>query len=340
MIAARDLPAIGSPVGYSVDMKHRVFGRLGWPVSEVGHGLWGMGGWSGSNDDESLAAIVRAIDLGYTFFDNALAYGNGRSEQLLGQALATRRDRLVRVATKIPPKDLRWPALPEYALDEVFPADHIRRSTETSLTNLGLDAVDLQQFHVWTDTWAGDERWMRAVDDLKRERLIRGFGISINRWEPTNVLRALESGLVDSVQVVYNLFDQAPEDELFPACRERGVAVIARVPFDEGSLTGTLARGMRWPEGDWRNLYFTPEKLEETMNRVDALRADLPPSLSLPEAALRFILSCPDVATVIPGMRRARHVEQNLAASAAGPLAPGLILALRPHRWTRTYVVT
>ena len=320
-------------------MQTRPFGRLGWPVSEIGHGLWGMGGWSGSNDEESLAALDRSIALGCTFFDTALAYGNGKSEKLLNQALARHRDRTLRVATKVPPKNLQWPAKAEYRLEDVFPADHIRRSTEASLENLGLSSVDLQQFHVWTDAWADDDRWKRAIDDLKREGLIRGFGLSINRWQPESVLKAIKSGVVDSVQVVYNIFDQSPADELFPKCRELGVAVIARVPFDEGSLAGALRPGMTWPDGDWRNVYFTPEKLDETLDRVEAVAVDLPPQLSLPDAALRFILSCPDVTTTIPGMRRTAHVEQNLAASDSGPLSPPLMATLKRHRWTRTYVV-
>jgi len=320
-------------------MRLRAFGRLGWPVSEVGYGLWGMGGWTGSDDDESMAAIDRAITLGCTFFDTALAYGNGKSERLLGRVLAGHRDATLFVATKVPPKNMKWPALASYAASDVFPADHLRRSTETSLTNLGLTSVDLQQAHVWSDAWADDDGWQRAVDDLKRQGLIRGFGISVNRWEPANVLAALRTGLVDSVQVVYNIFDQNPEDELFPICRELGVAVIARVPFDEGSLTGAMRRGMTWPEGDWRNLYFTPEKLDATLARVEALRAEVPPGMTLPEMALRFILGNPDVSTVIPGMRRPAHVEANLAVSDDHRLAGATMAALRRHRWTRTYVV-
>ena len=221
-------------------MLTRVFGRVGWPVSEVGYGLWGMGGWTGSNDDESIAALERAIALDCNFFDTALAYGRGKSEQLLGEVLARHRSTTLYVATKIPPKNLQWPGRATDAIADVFPPDHIRQSTETSLRNLDLPSVDLQQFHVWSDAWANDERWKRAVDDLKREGLIRAFGISVNRWEPANVLEALGTGLIDSVQVVYNVFDQNPEDELFVECRKRGIAVIARVPFDEGSLTGTL----------------------------------------------------------------------------------------------------
>jgi aryl-alcohol dehydrogenase-like predicted oxidoreductase len=319
-------------------MHTRPFGRLHWPVSEVGYGLWGVGGWSGSNDDESQASIERAIALGCTFFDTALAYGMGKSETLLGQVLARHRDRKVVVATKIPPKNMKWPALSSYALQDVFPADYIRQSTETSLKNLGLAQVDLQQFHVWSDAWARDDRWQRAVADLKREGLIRAFGISINRWEPKSVLIALRTGLIDSVQVVYNVFDQDPEDELFPLCRELGIAVIARVPFDEGSLTGTLRPDMTWPDGDWRNLYFTPAKLRETLRRVALVQEDLPPGMTLAELALGHILSNPDVTTVIPGMRRAGHVEDNLGTS--GKRLPTDVLArLKRHRWARDYVV-
>jgi aryl-alcohol dehydrogenase-like predicted oxidoreductase len=298
-----------------------------------------MGGWTGSNDEESLAALERAISQGCTFFDTALAYGQGKSEQLLGRVLAQHRDKKLIVATKIPPGNLKWPALAEYALDDVFSRDHIWRSTETSLKNLGLSSVDVQQFHVWSDTWSDDPRWQRAVDELKREKLIRAFGISVNRWQPTNVIRALRTGLVDSVQVVYNLFDQNPEDELFPVCRELGVSVIARVPFDEGSLTGALTLDSKWPEGDWRNLYFTRDQLGETLRRVEALKRDLPIGMTLPEAALRFILASSDVTTVIPGMRRARHVDTNLGISDGKPLPPDVLTRFRTHRWVRTHIV-
>ncbi len=320
-------------------MRTRSFGRLGWPVSEIGHGLWGMGGWMDSDDEQSLAAIDESIAQGVTFFDTALAYGQGKSERLLGQALARHPHAAVTVATKIPPKNLKWPGSALDAIGDVFPPDHIRRSTETSLTNLGRSQVDLQQLHVWSDEWATDDGWQRAVDDLKRERLVRAIGISVNRWEPANGLRALRTGLIDSVQVVYNVFDQSPEDELFPLCRELGIAVIARVPFDEGSLTGTLTRGSTWPAGDWRNLYFTPEKLRETLDRVDRLRRELPAGMSLPELALRFILESPDVSTVIPGMRAAGHVRANAAVSGRESLESGLKTRLRAHRWDRAYVV-
>src|SRR5437763_6181333 len=241
-------------------MRYRTFGRTGWQVSEIGYGMWGMGGWTGSNDEESLAALERAIALGCNFFDTAWAYGEGHSERLLGQAIRgtdlrppSIGERSSFIATKVPPKNLKWPGRAETPIAEVFPPDHIREYTEKSLRNLGVDAIDLPQLHVWSDAWADDHGWQRAVRALKDERLVRAFGISVNRWQPANVVRALDTGLVDSVQVVYNVFDQAPEDALFPYCEKHRIPVIARVPFDEGSLTGTLNTGTTWPEGDWRN---------------------------------------------------------------------------------------
>jgi aryl-alcohol dehydrogenase-like predicted oxidoreductase len=320
-------------------MKYRHFGRRGWEVSEIGYGMWGMGGWSGSSDEESLASLTRAIELGCNFFDTAWAYGGGHSETLLRETIRRHRDRRLYVATKIPPKNGRWPALASYSLDDVFPADHIREYTEKSLENLGVETIDLQQCHVWTDAWSRDERWQRAVRDLKDAGLIRGFGISVNRWEPANVVQALETGLVDAVQVVYNIFDQAPEDSLFPACERLGVAVIARVPFDEGSLTGALRADSTWPDGDWRNIYFNPENLAATIDRVKALQPAVPAGMDLPELALRFILHHPAVSTTIPGMRKSRHVERNLGVSDGKPLESGALRELRRHRWDRTMVI-
>jgi len=320
-------------------MRYRTFGRTGWQVSEVGYGLWGMGGWTGSDDDESLKALERALSLGCNFFDTAWAYGAGKSEQLLGQAIRSRSEKGARpvfVATKIPPKNLQWPGRANDDVRETYPADHIREYTEKSLANLGVDAIDLQQFHVWSDAWATDAGWQRAVEALKREKLVRAFGISVNRWEPANVLRALDTGLIDSVQVVYNIFDQAPEDALFPYCRDHHIAVIARVPFDEGSLTGTLTAASRWPDGDWRNTYFNAGHLAATLARIEQLEPLVPEGMDLAELALRFILANPNVSTTIPGMRRPRHVERNLAVSDEAPLPPRLHEALRSHRWNRT----
>jgi aryl-alcohol dehydrogenase-like predicted oxidoreductase len=298
--------------------------------------MWGMAGWTGSDDQESHASLDLAVARGCNFFDTAWAYGDGHSEELLGQALKRHPGTRLYSATKIPPKNRKWPARPEYSLDDVYPPDYIREYTEKSLRNLDVSTIDLQQFHVWSDTWASDDRWQRAAATLKEQGLVRAIGISINRWQPANVLRALETGLIDAVQVVYNLFDQSPEDELFPACREKNIAVIARVPFDEGSLTGTLTAESRWPEGDFRNFYFRPENLTPTLARVDALRQIVPPDMTMPELALRHILQQPDVSTVIPGMRKLRHVEENSAVSDGRPLPEPLMAQLRRQRWDRT----
>ena len=317
-------------------MRYREFGGTGWDVSEIGYGMWGMAGWTGSNDDESLASLDKAIELGVNFFDTAWAYGEGHSERLLGRTLKRHAGKLLYAATKIPPKNGKWPAWDSYALDDVFPADHIREYTEKSLRNLDVDTLDLQQFHVWSDTWADDDRWQKAVDALKSEGLVRAIGISVNRWQPANVLRALDTGLIDAIQVVYNIFDQNPEDELFPACRERNIAVIARVPFDEGSLTGTLTAETQWPEGDFRNIYFAADNLRQTVERVDRLRAVVPVGMTMPELALRHILESPDVSTVIPGMRKLAHVEANALVSGREPLSDALMDELRRHRWVRS----
>ena len=316
-------------------MRDRTFGRTGWQVGEVGYGMWGLAGWTGSDDVESLDALHRAVELGCTFFDTAWGYGAGRSERILGRVIREHPDRALIAATKIPPKNMVWPSRRGFSLDDCFPTDHIREYAHKSLDHLGLAVIDLLQFHVWEDSWARDERWQRAVDDLKREGVVRSFGVSVNRWEPSNVVATLRTGVIDAVQVIYNIFDQAPEDELFPLCRELDIAVIARVPFDEGTLTGTLTKDSQWPKGDWRNTYFVPENLAASIDRAEALRPLIPPAMTMPELALRWILANPDVATVIPGMRQRKHVEANIAVSDGRPLDPMLLSALRDQRWDR-----
>jgi aryl-alcohol dehydrogenase-like predicted oxidoreductase len=320
-------------------MRYRTYARTGWSWAEVGYGMWGMGGWTGSDDERSLEALDLAVALGCNVFDTAWAYGSGHSERLLGRALKRHAGTKLYAATKVPPKNFHWPGLATTPIADVFPPDHIREYTEKSLENLGVSTIDLQQLHVWSDAWADDEGWKRVVEDLKRQKLVESFGISVNRWEATNVLRALETGLVDAVQVVYNVFDQAPEDELFPYCQAHGIAVLARVPFDEGSLTGTLRADSRWPQGDWRNLYFTPEHIAQALPHVHALEKVVPAGSSLPDLALRFILRHPAVTTVIPGMRTPAHVRANISASGAEPLSAQLIRELESHRWERDWQV-
>jgi aryl-alcohol dehydrogenase-like predicted oxidoreductase len=302
-------------------MRYRRFPRFDWQISEIGYGMWGMGGWTGSDDAESAA----------------LAYGEGRSEKLLGDLVRRHPQKRLLLATKVPPLNRQWPGKASSPAAAVFPYDYVMQSTRVSLKHLGVETIDLQQLHVWDDSWTSDPGWRRAAEELKRDGVIRAFGISVNRWEPHNVLRALETGLVDAVQVVFNIFDQSPLDELLPACQQRDIAVIARVPFDEGSLTGTLTRDSRWPDGDFRNMYFAAPHLETTLARVAPLdRLVQSWGMSLPDVALRFVLGHPAVTTTIPGMRRVRHVETNIAASDAPPLDPERLNQLRSFRWDRT----
>jgi aryl-alcohol dehydrogenase-like predicted oxidoreductase len=323
-------------------MKYRRFGRTGWEVGEMGYGMWGMASWSNSSDDESIHSLQAAVDLGVNFFDTAYAYGNGRSENLLGQIVKANPSRRLYTASKIPPKTLQWPAPADSTLAQTFPPDHVEEYVYRSLANAGLEQFDLMQFHTWNDEWMRDDRWFYKLDDLRSQKLINALGISINRWEPWNGIRAVRSGQIDAVQVIYNIFDQNPEDELFPACREMNVAVIARVPFDEGTLTGTLAKDSKWPEGDWRNTYFVPENLipavekaDEIKNLLEEWNREHDTLITMPELALRFILNNPDVSTIIPGMRKLHHVQANVAASDAGPLPVELHRKLRAFRWVR-----
>jgi aryl-alcohol dehydrogenase-like predicted oxidoreductase len=323
-------------------MKQRRFGRTGWDVGEMGYGMWGMAGWTNSNDEESLRSLQAAVDLGVNFFDTAYAYGNGRSEHLLGQIVRANPNKRLYTASKIPPKTLQWPAPSDSTLMQSFPPDHVEEYVHRSLKNAGLEQLDLMQFHTWNDEWMRDDRWFYKLDDLRSQKLINAMGISINRWEPWNGVRAVRSGQIDSVQVIYNIFDQNPEDELFPACREMDVAVIARVPFDEGTLTGTLTKDSKWPEGDWRNTYFVPENLIPAVEKADEIKKLLDQwnrerstRITMPELALRFILNNEDVSTIIPGMRKLHHVEANVGASDAGPLPQELHERLRKFRWVR-----
>jgi len=317
-------------------MKYRRFGRAGWKVSEIGYGMWGMASWTGSDDEESLASLQLSVDLGCTFFDTAWAYGDGHSETLLGQIVRANPVRKLYTATKIPPKNRKWPSRREHSLDDCYPPEYIKKYVLSSIKNAGLESFDLIQFHTWEDLWLEDQRWVTALDWLRSQGLIHAVGISINRWEPWNGVKAVRSGLIDAVQVIFNIFDQNPEDELFPACREMDVAVIARVPFDEGTLTGRLTPESSWQEGDWRNTYFVPANLKSSLERVEALKPLVPPGMSMPEMALRFILNNQDVSTIIPGMRKPTHVRQNLACSDAEPLPASLVERLRQHRWDRT----
>lgn len=319
-------------------MKYRTLGRTGLQVSEIGYGAWGIGKamWVGADDDVSIQSLKAARDAGVNFFDTALAYGDGHSEKLLSRAFGDSRE--VIIASKVPPKNGVWPAQKNTPIREVFPKSYVIECLDQTLKNLQREQVDVIQFHVWSDEWATEDEWINAVNQMRSSGKARFIGISINDHEPTNVLRALDTGLIDTVQVIYNIFDQSPQDQLFPYCQKHGIGVIARVPFDEGALTGNVRPETEFPPDDFRNVYFSGERKREVWDRLQKLMADTGMTVEqLPELALRFSLSAPAVSTVIPGMRSPRHVAANCASSDAGPLSPELLHKMLAHRWVRSF---
>lgn len=320
-------------------MKYRTLGKTGIKVSEIGYGAWGIGEgmWIGSDDSESLKALHRGADLGINFVDTALVYGEGHSERLIGRFLKERKDKIV-VASKIPPMNRHWPARRGTKLSEAFPFDHIITSTETSLRNLGVDSIDIQQFHVWTDEWTDIPEWFEAISHLKEQGKIRFFGVSLNDHQPENALNLGASGRVDTFQVIYNIFDQASEVKLFPLCVENNIGVIVRVPLDEGALTGSVTSSTVFPKGDFRDKYFRGDRKQQVEERVERLRTLLGvEARTLPDLALRFCLSNAAVSSVIPGMRKTRHVEANCSVSDGKMLSQALLETLRQHRWGKDF---
>jgi len=320
-------------------MQYRILGKTGIKVSEIGYGAWGIGGamWQGSQDEESLRALHRAIDLGLNFLDTALVYGDGHSENLIGKLMKERKEQLY-FASKIPPKNRKWPAVPGSALRDAFPYDHIIRCTEMSLKNLGVDTIDVQQFHVWDDGWATETEWQDAIATLKEQGKIRFFGMSLNNHEPDNALKVAATGLVDSFQVIYNIYDQTPEKNLFPLCQKNKIGIIVRVPLDEGGLSGVITAETQFPENDFRNSYFRGNRKQQVAEHTNALKKLLgKEAATLAELALRFCLHHPAVSTVIPGMRSRSNVEANCMISDGRNLSESLIVELRNHTWERDF---
>ena len=318
-------------------MRYRTLGRTGLEVSEVGYGAWGIGGiqWTGGDDEEAIRALHLSIDGGLNLIDTALAYGGGHSERLVGQVVRSRSEKIA-IATKIPPLNREWPAR-DVPLHEVFPADHIIRSTEESLRNLGVETIDLQQLHVWTDHWAQETEWLEALTRLREAGKIRFIGLSLNDYQPSNSLQALRLGVIDAVQVIYNIFEQAPEDALYPLCEELNIGVLARVPFDEGGLTGAIRPETVFPESDFRAFFFRGDRKQKVFDRVERLKLLLNhEAMSLPELALRYVLSHDAVSTVIPGMRSTRHVTSNLSWADGRRLSADLKWRLKQFAWDRT----
>lgn len=320
-------------------MNYRRLGRTGLEVSEVGFGAWGIGGelWRGSDDRESIDALKKAASLGVNFVDTALAYGDGHSERLIAKLLKEQKGG-VYVATKIPPKNREWPAKPSTKLRDAFPAKYVVECTEKSLKNLSVDRIDIQQFHVWNDDWANDNEWRDVVEKLKEQQKIRFFGISINDHQPENALKAAETGKIDTFQVIYNIFDQSPEEKLFPLCVKLDIGIIVRVPFDEGSLTGSVTLSSEFDRRDFRRDYFRGDRKAQVVERTEKLKSLLGSEAStLSELALRFCLDSNAVSTVIPGMRKIKNVENNCANSDGRKLSDTMVEELRRHQWKRNF---
>ncbi|NGM85622.1 aldo/keto reductase [Paenibacillus sp. 7124] len=320
-------------------MNYRTLGRTGLKVSEVGFGAWGIGktSWIGADDQESLGALNRSVELGLNFIDTALGYGDGHSEQLVGQVVREHAGSIY-VATKIPPKNRQWPARSGVPAQETFTKEHVISCTEQSLRNLGLETIDVQQFHVWSDEWIGTGDWLEGVQKLKEQGKIRFFGVSINDYQPSNAIKLIESGLVDTVQVIYNIFEQSPEDELLPACEKHNIGVIVRVALDEGGLTGKITPETTFEQGDFRNHYFRGDRKREVYERVQSIAADLNISVDgIAETALRYVLSSPAVSTVIPGMRSVTNVERNMKIGDGLGLPQDQLAKLKAHRWVRNF---
>lgn len=320
-------------------MEHRNFGKSDLKISRLGFGAWGIGGtmWIGAEDKESKQVLHRAVESGINFYDSAYVYGNGRSEQLIGQVEKECRKSLI-IASKIPSKKFEWPAKDSSSLKESFPKEHIITITERSLKRLNRDYLDLQQFHVWNDRWAEEDDWKEAVFKLKQDGKVRFFGISMNDHQPENGIATAKTGLIDSFQVIFNIFDQSPLDVLFPFCLENQISIIARVPFDEGSLTGNIKPDTVFPDKDWRNSYFRGDRKQQVWERVQKIEKEIKEECaSLAEAALRFTISFEAMTTVIPGMRKERNLLSNLHSMEKGPLSGNLLNNLKAHRWIRNF---
>jgi aryl-alcohol dehydrogenase-like predicted oxidoreductase len=319
-------------------VEYRALGRTGLQVSEIGFGAWGIGAsnWVGAREDESIEALNQAIELGVNFIDTARGYGE--SERIVGRVLRAHRDHQIFVATKVPPKNGMFPAPPGLDPVQTFPGAHIRASLEQSLRASGLEAFDVLQFHVWSDDWIGRGDWLQTITALKDEGKIRFFGVSINDYQPENALDLIQTGAVDTVQVIYNAFSQQPEERLLPACEGHGVGVIVRVALDEGGLTGRITADTTFPAGDFRNSYFAGDRAAQVEQHVHALVSDLGIDRDqLADTALRYVLDSPAVSTVIAGMRSVRNVERNTATSDGQRLPAEQRATIRKHRWERNF---
>jgi len=320
-------------------MKYRTFGKLGWRVSEIGFGGWALGGlgWGGQRDEDSVAALRQAFDLGCNFIDTAQGYGDGRSEQLIGKFLKAHKGEHVYVATKIPVKGPgEWPPLPYDSIEARYPGPYLRECVEVSLRNLQTDCLDLLQLHTWTRAWNRNPVALEVLQELRQEGKLRGIGISTPEQDQNSVVDLIRHDWLDSVQVIYNIFEQEPQAELLPAALEHNVGVIVRVAFDEGALTGKFTEQTKFAPDEFRNNYFAGDRLARTVRRVEKVKGTIGSAEpDVATAALKFALKPRAVSTVIPGMRNVRQAQLNCCVSDQPPLSDELELKLRQHAWRR-----
>lgn len=322
-------------------MKYRTLGRTGVRVSEIGLGAWAIGGgWGTQSDDESIATLHQALDLGVNFIDTAAGYGNGHSEKLIAKVLRERPDRRdnIVVATKTPPAPGPWPPSPYCDPDVRYSEKYLRANVEERMRHLDTDRIDLLQLHTWTRAWNDDPRPLLTLRKLRDEGKIRFIGLSTPEHDQDCVVQLMRDGLLDTVQVIYNLFEQDPAAQLLPTAKKCDVGVIVRVVFEEGALTGKFTAQTTFPASDFRSRYFEGDRLRRTVARVEKIRADLAGTgYTLPQAALRFALDHPAVSTVIPGMRTTQQARDNAAASDLPPMPPELQRRMRAHQWRRSF---
>lgn len=322
-------------------MQYRTFGKLDWKVSQVGMGTWALGSnWGPQDDNESIRALHQAIGSGCNFIDTARAYGNGRSERVIAEALKQRPPgEHVYIATKVPPiTDPDWLATPYQGWQEKFPEHHVRSEVDKSLRDLNVDCLDLVQLHTWSRAWNRDPVPFEILRDCKKEGKLRAIGVSTPEIDQNAVVDLMRGGYVDSVQVIYNIFDQDAQAEILPAALEHNVAIVVRVAFDESSLTGKLSKDTTFAEGDVRNGYFAGDRLSRTVDRVENIReaiGDEEPNMAT--AALKFALKPQAVSTVIPGCRNAQQARINCAVGDEPPMSDELEWKLRDHNWRRSF---
>jgi aryl-alcohol dehydrogenase-like predicted oxidoreductase len=324
-------------------VRYRRFGRSDWEVSEISFGAWQLGGqWGPVDDDESVATLLAAYDAGVNFVDTAQMYGSGRSERVVGRSLREWGQGRVYVATKAQP--VRWPDVsdddPKFAV--LYPTAYLIDQVEQSLRRLGVERIDLFQLHCWAPDGLRNLDWLEALSRLRDAGKIDRIGVSIRDYRPADGVELARSGLIDSIQVIYNIFEQLPARDLFPAAAEGDTAIIARVALDSGSLSGAWDAGTyaTWTPGSVLHTMFRDDRFAETLRRVQEVEKITAPSYDhLAEAAVRFVLDSPEVSTAILGMSTKRRIAENLSYADGAGLAAGLREQLTAYEWRRNYYV-